>query len=107
VSFHPSISADGRFVAFQSHASNLTACDVPSTADIFVRDSCIGAPAGCVPSTVRISVSNSDIQPNGESFNPSISADGRFVAFESLATNLLPVVYLSSGPYIFLAPTGF
>jgi Tol biopolymer transport system component len=107
VSFHPSISADGRFVAFQSHASNLTACDVPSTADIFVRDSCIGAPAGCVPSTVRISVSNSDIQPNGESFNPSISADGRFVAFESLATNLLPGVYLSSGPYIFLAPTGF
>jgi len=68
---------------------------------------CIGAPAGCVPSTVRISVSNSDIQPNGESFNPSISADGRFVAFESLATNLLPGVYLSSGPYIFLAPTGF
>ncbi len=80
-SFFPNISADGRYVAFESEASNLVAGDTNATTDIFVRDLWVG-------STERISVDSSGNQGNGASTRPSISADGRFVAFESDATNL-------------------
>jgi len=93
-SVNPSISADGRFVAFQSRASNLVPDDTNNAADIFVRDTCISngtAVPSCTPSTERVC----DVQPNAYSFSPSISAnpddpslDGRFVAFTSAATNL-------------------
>jgi Tol biopolymer transport system component len=79
-SVNPSISADGRFVAFQSRASNLVPNDTNSAADIFVRDRLNGT-------TERVCDS---VQPNRFSFTPSISADGRFVAFASAATNLVP-----------------
>jgi hypothetical protein len=84
----PSISADGRFVAFASDADNLVSGDGNGVADIFVRDTCTGAPADCVPSTVRLSVGPDGANANGPSASPSISADGRFVAFDSSATNL-------------------
>lgn len=79
-SLNPSISADGRFVAFQSQASNLITDDTNGVSDIFVRDRVNGA-------TERVCDS---VQPNGYSFSPSISADGNFVAFASAATNLVP-----------------
>ena len=81
-SYDPSISADGRFVAFHSDASNLVAGDGNGTSDVFVRDRATGK-------TRRVSVSSAGAEGNGASYNPSISADGRFVAFESSASNLV------------------
>jgi hypothetical protein len=85
----PAISSDGRFVAFASDASNLVAGDTNGSTDIFLRDMCTGAPAGCTPRTMRVSVASDGTQSNDSSFDPSISADGRFVAFDSKATNLV------------------
>jgi tricorn protease-like protein len=83
-SSNPSISSDGRFVAFESLATNLVADDTNGLADIFVHDRTTGA-------TTRVSVVDSSgaQATGGASSNPSISPDGRFVAFESLATNLV------------------
>ena len=85
----PAMSSDGRFVVFGSVASNLFSGDSNGSEDIFVRDTCRGAPAGCTPSTARVSVASDGSQANGDSFNQEISADGRFIAFESSATNLV------------------
>jgi trimeric autotransporter adhesin len=99
-SFIPAVSADGRFVAFQSSATNLVAGDTNGVPDVFLRDTCRGAPAGCISSTVRVSVASDGTQGNGLSGSPTvfggvdvdrvaISADGRFVAFASQASNLV------------------
>ena len=77
------MSADGRFVAFESEASNLVPGDTNGVMDVFLRDRLKGT-------TVRVSVGPGGEQGNAKSENPAISADGRFVAFESLATNLVP-----------------
>ncbi len=82
-SVDPSISADGRFVTFYSYASNLVAGDSNGIIDIFVHDRQAGT-------TQRISVSDDGVQGNTNSFVPSISADGKHVAFFSYATNLVP-----------------
>ena len=78
----PSISADGRYVAFHSDATNLVAGDTNGASDIFVRDRQAGT-------TTRVSVSSAESQGNDDSYNPSISADGRSVAFQSDASNLV------------------
>ena len=78
----PSISADGRFVAFQSLAANLVAGDTNGRSDIFVRDRQSGT-------TERVSLDSGGAQGNGDSLGTSISADGRCVAFASRATNLV------------------
>src|SRR6266478_6649941 len=88
-SFDSVISADGRFVAFDSRASNLAAGDTNGSRDVFLRDTCVGAPAGCTPSTTRVSVASDGSEGNGISDTPSISADGRFVAFAADASNLV------------------
>lgn len=72
------ISADGRIVAFRSLASTLVAGDTNGFFDIFVRDRQTGI-------TSRVSVTSAGAQGAGESLNPSVSADGRFVAFDSFA----------------------
>lgn len=77
-----SINADGRFVAFQSRASNLVQADTNGSWDIFVHDRDTGT-------TERISLGVGGIEANNDSFSPSISGDGRFVAFRSDATNLV------------------
>jgi Tol biopolymer transport system component len=79
----PSISADGRFVAFESFASNLVSGDTNGVTDVFVRNR-------SMHTTERVSLSSSGVQGNGSSQYPSISADGRFVAFVSHATTLVP-----------------
>ena len=84
----PSLSADGRFVAFVSEATNLVAGDTNGVQDIFVRDTCFGA-SSCTPSTERISVATGGSAADSASSKPSISANGRYVAFESAATNLV------------------
>jgi len=78
----PMISADGRYVAFPSEASNLVAGDTNGKPDVFVRDRVTGA-------TTRVSVTNAGSQANGNSGRPAINADGRYVAFESDASNLV------------------
>jgi len=85
----PSLSADGRFVAFESSATNLVTGDQNGVSDIFLRDTCRNAGAKCQPSTIRISSTDDGSEANGPSFRPSISADGRYVAFTSLASNLV------------------
>jgi Tol biopolymer transport system component len=120
-----SISADGRFVAFDSEATNLVPNDTNGEADIFVHDRQTGTtkqvvygtdpslsadgrflaytrPGGVIGDrgnifvrdlqsggTRRVDVSSSGAQPNRYSGHPSISADGRFVAFDSRITNLV------------------
>jgi Tol biopolymer transport system component len=78
----PSLSADGRLVAFSSGASNLVADDRTVFVDIFVRDRSAGT-------TELVSVDSAGVQGNGDSLGCGLSADGRFVAFESAASNLV------------------
>jgi Ca2+-binding RTX toxin-like protein len=80
---NPSISADGRFVAFSSYASNLVLGDTNSRQDIFVRDTLTNT-------TTRVSFDSAGNQTTSDSYAPSISADGRFVAFNSIPSNLVP-----------------
>jgi Tol biopolymer transport system component len=82
-SVRPAISADGRWVAFESRASNLVAGDTNGAADVFVHDRQTGA-------TTRVSVATGGAQWDRFSRFPSISADGRWVAFDSAPTGLLP-----------------
>jgi Tol biopolymer transport system component len=79
----PAISADGRLVAFYSHADNLIPGDTNGASDIFVHDRVMGT-------TEPVSVSSSGAQANYDSYTPALSADGRVVAFYSLADNLVP-----------------
>lgn len=78
----PSISADGRFVAFHSPASNLVGGDANESEDVFVHDSASGV-------TERVSVDSEGNEATGDSKHPSISGDGRFVAFHSAAADLV------------------
>ena len=77
----PSISQDGRFVAFTSSASNLVAGDTNGVSDIFVYDIATGA-------MNRVSVTDDGSQGNGASTDANIAPQGRFIAFTSAATNL-------------------
>lgn len=85
-SFQPSISRDGRYVAYMSYASNLHYNDPNGWADIYVYDHTTG---NSQRASVGYSVWSLE-QPNGDCSGPSISADGRFVAFDSFADNLVP-----------------
>lgn len=73
----PAISADGRYIAYTSYASNLVPDDINGAGDVFVWDAATGA-------TTRIT------NGNGNSLRPSISTDGRYVTYNSHASNLVP-----------------
>jgi archaellum component FlaF (FlaF/FlaG flagellin family) len=82
----PAISVDGRYVAFRSMASNLVPGDTNGVMDVFVKDTQTGA-------TTRVSTDSAGVEGDAESsahYDPAISADGRYVAFESDASNLVP-----------------
>ena len=81
-SFYPAVSSDGHYVAFTSDSTNLVPGDVNGKCDTFVRDRWAGT-------TELVSVNFSGQQGNDDSYKPNISADGRYVAFESLASNLV------------------
>jgi len=76
------VSADGRYVAFLSSASNLVSDDTNEVKDIFVHDRQTGE-------TIRISMSSSGTQGNGDSDQVDVSLDGGFVVFRSYASNLV------------------
>jgi Tol biopolymer transport system component len=82
-SFRASVSADGRYVAFHSHADNLVEGDTNGSPDVFLHDRETGE-------TTRLSVDHGGAQGNGVSDQASISGDGRYVAFRSAATNMVP-----------------
>lgn len=81
-SSNPDVSADGRFVVFDSYASNLVASDTNGRSDIFLRDTQLNT-------TTIVSIDSSGNLGNGHSFSPKISADGRFILFLSQASNLV------------------
>ncbi len=82
-SYFPAISADGRFVTFYSTATNLVPGDTNNMEDVFVHDRQTGA-------TTRVSVDSAGIQGNSNSRSPALSGTGRFITFQSVATNLVP-----------------
>lgn len=80
----PAVSANGRFVAFRSVATDLAPGDTNDRSDIFVRDRLLAI-------TERVSVTSNNAQAaGGDCYGPAISADGRFVVFVSYAPNLAP-----------------
>jgi len=88
-----SVSADGRFVAFDSDATNLVTHDRNHDTDVFVRDMLTGG-------IRRASLATTDQESDSDSFAPRITSNGRFVTFESFAHNLVP--YQPAGPNIFV-----
>ncbi len=82
-SINPDITPDGRYVVFESNASNLVSGDTNGATDVFVRDLLTGK-------TTLVSVNQAGTASgNGTSQHPSISANGRYVAFDSSASNLV------------------
>ena len=82
VNSHPSISGDGRYIAFTSFSSNFVDGDLPDTPDVFLHDQQTGE-------TTIISRASDGNLGNGSSAEPSISADGDSIAFSSAASNLI------------------
>lgn len=93
LSTEPSISADGRYVAFTSAATNLISDDNNSCSDIFVRDVQAGT-------TTLVSVGTNGTVGNGNSYLPQISSDGRYVLFCSAAQNLASGSTASNNLYL-------
>ncbi len=81
--FHLALSPDGRYVGLESEATNLVPGDTNGQDDLFIHDRLSGT-------TERVSVDSGGMQSNGGSYDLSISANGRYVAFDSDATNLVP-----------------
>lgn len=94
-----SISADGSCVAFRSSFPFYVGGDTNNLPDVFIHDRDIGR-------TFRVSVSSAGIEANGSSNNPSVSADCRYIAFDSLASTLVPGGSISNGIYIHDRDTG-
>jgi Tol biopolymer transport system component len=82
-SYEPSISGDGRFVAFTSTATNLVDGDTNAVPDVFLHDRDLGT-------TIRVSVATDGTQADDASWDASLDADGSSVAFTSWASNLVP-----------------
>lgn len=109
------ISADGRFVVFVSPATNLVpgsqaaASDSPVSpiSNVYVRDLCTGAdaPPACAPSTALVSIDANGKAAQSSSGSPSISADGRFIAFTSAAQNLAAAPSAASGTVLYVRDT--
>ncbi len=93
----PSMSANARYVAFTSAATNLLSSSAASATaalgsgrQIYLRDTCTGAPSGCVPSTQLVSTDAGGQLVGTESILPSVSASGRFVAFVAVTRSKSP-----------------
>jgi hypothetical protein len=110
-SFEPSLNAAGTDIAFTSNATNLvnTVAFTGTDSQVFWNVVCTSSTTACstAPATVLVSMSADGTQPgNGASFNPSISPDGRYVAFVSFATNLVSnLTFSGATPQVFLRDT--
>jgi len=93
-SIQPSVSADGQWVAYSSQATNLVVGDTNGTHDIFLWERATGA-------TTRASVTTSGDQSGGGSVEPSLSADGRYVAFTSFGVLDPMVTYATSDVWVY------
>jgi hypothetical protein len=104
----PAVSGDGRFVVFQSSASNLVAQNSQSKTNIFLRDTCLGAtaPDGCAPATTLIGPETAGIQTNSFAFAPWISASGRYISFIS-GISMSAKLQHSVDTYLFVRDTCF
>jgi hypothetical protein len=91
----PAVSLDGRYVSYTAVQNE--------HAQIFLRDTCEGTASGCIPRTTLLSVTADGTAANDESHAPSMSSDGRYVAFSSAATNL--VENAPAGRQIYLRDT--
>jgi Tol biopolymer transport system component len=98
-SFAPSISSDGRLVAFHSGADNLVTNDTNDSDDIFIKDLLTGA-------IVRASTASNGQQGDASSSNASLSDDGRLLAFESEAANLVATDPNGAGNDVFVKDLG-
>ena len=78
----PAYNSDGRYLAFDSMAGDLVAGDTNAASDIFLRDGASGL-------LTRVSTDSAGNEANGDSFAPQLSADGRYLAFQSVASNLV------------------
>jgi len=92
----PAVSTDGRYVAYSAAQNDHT--------QVFVRDTCEGAPSGCQSRTLLLSAAADGTPGNDDSRSPSMSADGRYVAFSS-AANL--VAGAPAGRQVYLRDTCF
>jgi len=86
----PAVSVDGRYVAYAASESG--------HAQIFARDTCQGADTSCQPRTILVSSALDGTAPSDDSHSPSMSSDGRYVAFSSAAANLVTETGASSTP---------
>ena len=93
----PAVSMDGRYVAYTASQGDHL--------QVFVRDTCEGAPSGCQARSVLLSTSTDGAPGNDDSRSPSMSADGRYVAFSSAATNL--AASAPAGRQVYLRDTCF
>ena len=91
----PALGQDGRYVTYTATQNG--------HAQIFLRDTCTGAPSDCLPRTTLLSPANDGTQGDADSNTPSMSTDGRFIAFSSAATNL--VANAPAGRQIYLRDT--
>jgi len=100
ISYTPRISANGRYVTYFSYSSNLVAGDTNTSFDVFLFDTTTGT-------TTLVSKATDATQSDGNSYNPTISADGRYIAYYSDATNLVAGdTNLSPDAFLFDAVTG-
>ena len=76
----PAVSVDGRYVSYTATQGE--------HAQVFVRDTCEGAASGCQPRTLIVSAAADGTPGNDDSRAPSMSSDGRYIAFSSAATNI-------------------
>jgi hypothetical protein len=93
----PAVSMDGRYVAYSAAQNEHT--------QVFVRDTCEGAASGCQSRTQLLSAATDGTPGNDDSGSPSMSADGRYVAFSSAAANL--VAGAPAGRQVYLRDTCF
>jgi hypothetical protein len=93
----PAVSMDGRYVAYTATQSG--------HAQVFVRDTCEGAASGCQAHTMLLSAASDGTAGNDDSRSPSMSSDGRYIAFSSAATNLLSGA--GTGRQVYLRDTCF
>jgi hypothetical protein len=91
----PAISQDGRYVAYTAQQNGIS--------QIFLRDTCVGGAKDCAPETHVVSLSSDNAAGNADSHTPSMSPDGRYIAYSSASTNL--VAGAPTGRQIFLRDT--